>query len=262
MNDTIKMLICDDNYDICKMLSKYISNISNCTVCSIANNGNDALDKIYTLNPDIVLLDVMMPEIDGLGVLSKLKEKPPVKVPKIIMTTARGEDQFTREAFNRGANYYIIKPFKIDTLKYAIAFVLNNDILTIEDQEEVQLMTCELIRKSVIECGIQTNVLGYQYILEAANIMVIESCTGNLVKNIYNKIATKNFTTAQCVESAIRNAITQASDRKTEYYKELFLNQDLKNNKRPSNSIFLTKLVEDIKSKIYKTKKKYYNIAI
>lgn len=263
MDKLIKILIADDNIEICDVLKKYLSSIENFEVCSTTTNGIEALNQIYTLKPDVILLDIMMPELDGLGVLKRLKETPPIKMPKIIMLTARGEDEFTRESFARGANYYIIKPFSLDSLTSAIAFVMNCKQPIIEPATSTENTFNELIRKSVIDLGIHTNVLGYQYILEALNIMTSEPCIGNLVKNIYNRIANDNSTTPQCVESAIRNAITQANYKKTSFYKKIFFDNCDDENvifKRPSNSVFLSKVVEYIK--ILNTKNKDYELII
>ena len=68
------------------------------------------------MKPDVAILDVIMPRLDGLGVLEKINELEPEKRPLSIMLSAVGQDKITQKAIDLGAQYYIIKPFEIDVL--------------------------------------------------------------------------------------------------------------------------------------------------
>ena len=95
-NSKLRVLIVDDDNEICYLMSRFLNSVDDVKVCGISNSGSDALKKIHTIKPDIVLLDIMMPQIDGIGVLMKLKNDPPSKMPRIIMTTAMAKEAVTK----------------------------------------------------------------------------------------------------------------------------------------------------------------------
>ncbi len=72
--------------------------------------------KLDTALPDVLVLDIIMPHLDGLGVLEKLVERPLDKRPKVIMLTAFGQESITQRVVDLGADYYILKPFNLDVL--------------------------------------------------------------------------------------------------------------------------------------------------
>ena len=110
--DNIKVLVVDDNGRIVNLLKDAITKETDMDVVATANDGEEALKKIEVYNPDVVLLDLIMPRIDGLGVMERLKEKKKItSVPKIIVISAVSQESVTENAFMLGAAYYILKPF-------------------------------------------------------------------------------------------------------------------------------------------------------
>src|SRR5699024_9948481 len=85
-------------------------------VVGIARDGQDAYDKILETKPDIALLDIIMPHLDGLGVLEKLNSTNVERKPMCIILSAVGQDKITQKAIELGAQYYIVKPFDINIL--------------------------------------------------------------------------------------------------------------------------------------------------
>ena len=81
-----------------------------------AYDGEEAIEMAKKTEYDIVLLDVIMPRLDGLGVLERLEENNIEKMPMCIMLSAVGQDKITQKAINLGAQYYIVKPFEISVL--------------------------------------------------------------------------------------------------------------------------------------------------
>ncbi|KUK52317.1 MAG: putative response regulator (CheY-like receiver domain and DNA-binding HTH domain), partial [Marinimicrobia bacterium 46_47] len=75
--------------------------------------------------PDLILLDIMMPEMDGLEVCSRLKKNPETRDIPIFMLSAKGQMQDLEDAFDVGADNYITKPFDVDKLSEIIQFKLN-----------------------------------------------------------------------------------------------------------------------------------------
>ena len=116
MNKKITVLIADDNSDFSATLASYVKAEEELELIGMARDGIEAFDMIKNLEPDIVLLDVIMPRLDGLGVLEKINENGIEKMPMCIMLSAVGQDKITQQAINLGAQYYIVKPFEIDVL--------------------------------------------------------------------------------------------------------------------------------------------------
>ena len=116
MNDKLKILIADDNNDFAATLTGYIEQEDDLEIIGKARDGLEAIDMIRLLEPDIVLLDVIMPHLDGLGVLERVLNNKLRKEPLFIMLSAVGQDKITQRAIELGAQYYIVKPFDINLL--------------------------------------------------------------------------------------------------------------------------------------------------
>lgn len=116
MNEKITVLVADDNSDFTMTLSNYLEKEEQIQIVGIARDGNEAYDMAVNLKPDILLLDIIMPHLDGLGVLEKLGETNLEKRPLSIILSAVGQDKITQKAIALGAQYYIVKPFDINVL--------------------------------------------------------------------------------------------------------------------------------------------------
>ena len=116
MNEKIRILVSDDNQDFAKTLVSYLSKDEDIDVVSVARDGEEAYNKILETKPDIALLDIIMPHLDGLGVLEKLNSSNLEKKPICIILSAVGQDKITQKAIELGAQYYIVKPFDINVL--------------------------------------------------------------------------------------------------------------------------------------------------
>jgi DNA-binding response OmpR family regulator len=101
-----KILIADDNKQITSILEEYAKKEGYST--QIARDGQEAIREFEKINPDIILLDVMMPKMDGFEVCREIRKKS--NVP-ILMITARGEDFERIMGLDIGADDYIVKPF-------------------------------------------------------------------------------------------------------------------------------------------------------
>jgi len=118
-----KILIVDDSADIVEMIAKRLKAQGYDTVTAV--NGQEALEKTAAEKPDLILLDVMMPGLDGISTGTRLKADPNTKNIPIIMVTAKGEREDIMNAIDKvGVAEYIVKPFRIDQLIEKINFVL------------------------------------------------------------------------------------------------------------------------------------------
>ncbi|MGE5677153.1 MAG: response regulator, partial [Pseudomonadota bacterium] len=110
----IKILIGDDNKDFCIILNEYLNTQADFEVVGIAKDGLEVVDLIETTFPDVVILDIIMPHLDGLGVLERLNTMHLEKRPKVIVLSAVGQDKITQKALTLGAEYYVVKPFDME----------------------------------------------------------------------------------------------------------------------------------------------------
>ena len=116
VKDKLSILVADDNIDFAKNLTNYIEREEEMEVIGIAKDGVEAIEMIKNANPDIAIIDVIMPHLDGLGVLERINELDLDKKPLCIVLSAVGQDKITARALELGAEYYVVKPFDINLL--------------------------------------------------------------------------------------------------------------------------------------------------
>jgi len=228
MKEKLTILIADDNQDFSCTLSSYINNQEDMEVVAIAKDGNEAVDMIVNKMPDVVLLDVIMPHLDGLGVLEKINIMKIDKKPICIMLSAVGQDKITQKAIAAGADYYVVKPFNIEVLIKRIKDIkyfrpnqaggnfINREVkqkyTDLPNKETNKQDNLEALVTNIIhEVGVPAHIKGYQYLREAI-IMVVNDIDviNQITKSLYPRIAFKYNTTPSRVERAIRHAIEVA----------------------------------------------------
>jgi two-component system response regulator (stage 0 sporulation protein A) len=225
---TIEVLLADDNREFTNLLSEFIDEQDDMHVAGVAYNGNDVLRLIEQSNrvPDVLILDIIMPHLDGLGVLEKLREMDLNPQPKIIMLTAFGQENITQKAVQLGASYYILKPFDMEILTNRIRqLVSNNQSNSIMSPSSgstraniVQLPKGKNLDANITtiihEIGVPAHIKGYQYLREAITMVYNNiEILGAITKTLYPAIAEKYKTTPSRVERAIRHAIEVAWTR-------------------------------------------------
>ena len=242
MNEKMKVLIADDNYDFAKTLRKFLDNDSEISVIGIAKDGEEAIDEIRENEPDVCLLDMIMPQIDGLGVLEKvsamnLKRKP----------------------------IFIVKPFDIEILVERIKqiknykpentrnkVIENNEIkaqyIKIDNEKDEQNLEA-LVTNMIHEVGVPANIKGYLFLREAIMMVVNDiNSINQITKVLYPDIAKKFGTTAPRVERAIRHAIEVAWGRGNQDLIENLFGYTVSSDKgKPTNSEFIALLADKIR---------------
>ena len=118
-NNTIKAIIADDELLARNVIKKYLIDFPEIELVAECDNGINTLNKINELGPDLVFMDIQMPEIDGLSVLKELKH-----MPLVIFTTAF--NQYAINAFELHAIDYLLKPFDKDRFRQAIQKVIEH----------------------------------------------------------------------------------------------------------------------------------------
>jgi len=256
----LKVLIADDNREFNELLSEYINKEPDIEVIGNAYNGKEALAFLQENVPDIVLLDIIMPHLDGIGVLEELGRMDLSPKPKVIMLTAFGHENITQRAVELGASYYILKPFNLEVLAERIRQLGRNQIsiqrapLTSSPEgtpPKGKNSYIEEITKIIHEIGIPAHIKGYLYLRDAIAMVVEEiELLGSVTKVLYPRIAEKFETTPSRVERAIRHAIEVAWSRNSVETIKKFFGYTINTEKgKPTNSEFIALIADRIRLK-------------
>lgn len=259
----IRVAIADDNERILELLGDIISNDKDMRLVGKAANGEDMCSVIREKEPDVVLLDLIMPKMDGLGVMDAVnQDKTLKKHPCFIIVTAVGQERIAEDAFRKGAMYYVMKPFKNDVILDRIRHVTRRDrhgyqhpadsCMAQEEKEEMNLE--KRVTDMIHEIGIPAHIKGYHYLRDAIMMSVDDLDVLNAVtKVLYPTVAKNHQTTASRVERAIRHAIEVAWSRgKLDTLDELF-GYTVSNGKgKPTNSEFIALIADTLRLQ-YKT---------
>lgn len=222
----IQVVIADDNREFGDILSEYLTNQEDIEVVGIARDGLEAYDLITGKMPDIAILDIIMPHLDGLGVLEKINSTQMSRRPLFIILSAVGQDKITQRALALGAEYYVVKPFDMDVLVSRIrqlkdinqAVVIKSDHSSDMRPINSHVSSPKNIEAEVTsimhEIGVPAHIKGYQYLRDAI-MMVIKDLDviNSITKQLYPTIAREYNTTPSRVERAIRHAIEVAWSR-------------------------------------------------
>lgn len=265
MSEKITILVADDNNDFTATLSSYLEQEEEMEIIGIARDGNEAYNMVLELQPDIILLDMIMPHLDGLGVLEKIADTDMEKRPLSIILSAVGQDKITQKAIALGAQYYIVKPFDINVLvkrmkelknyqpaqfKNFITREIKNQYIDIaperkKDQENLEALVTNIIH----EVGVPAHIKGYQYLREAIMMVIRDTDVINqITKQLYPEIAGKYHTTPSRVERAIRHAIEVAWGRgQADTMENIFGYTVSANRGKPTNSEFIAMIADKLR---------------
>ncbi|MBR5328753.1 MAG: sporulation transcription factor Spo0A [Firmicutes bacterium] len=247
MTESIKILIADDNKNFSENLKQFLESNEDMSVVGITNNGVDALKMVEEEEPDILILELILPHLDGLGVLNQLSGMN--HRPKVIISTAMGQENMTQEAVRLGIDYFLLKPYDFQTISMrihqlvGIGFTVAPPIATVGGGYDVEVTAV------LHQMGVPAHIKGYQYLRDAI-IFVIEDINllGAVTKELYPMIAEKYNTTASRVERAIRHAIELAWDRGNIDLMNKYFGYTIDVERgKPTNSEFIAMIADKLK---------------
>lgn len=256
----LNVAIADDNEKMVQLLGDIVKSDNELNVVGTAKDGLEACKIIREKEPDVVLLDIVMPKLDGLGVLTKINNDRSLKKhPAFIVISAIGQEKITEDAFNLGADYYIMKPFDNDMVIGQIKLIRDRSMQKTNEpkktnayekyQEPTQRDLEADVTDIIHEIGVPAHIKGYQYLREAIMMSVNDiEMLNSITKILYPTIAKKFQTTPSRVERAIRHAIEVAWSRgKMDTIDELF-GYTINNGKgKPTNSEFIALIADKIR---------------
>jgi two-component system, response regulator, stage 0 sporulation protein A len=256
----IKVCISDDNRELVSLLDEYISSQEEMEVVGVAYNGQECLTLVEEEQPDVLILDIIMPHLDGLAVLERINQLGLTKRPNIIMLTAFGQEDVTKKAVDLGASYYILKPFDMETLINKVKEVSGNGQAVIQHKSSSSMQFTRSegkqqfnldasITNIIHEIGVPAHIKGYMYLREAITMVYNDiELLGSITKVLYPDIAKKFNTTSSRVERAIRHAIEVAWSRgNIESISSLFGYTVSHTKAKPTNSEFIAMVADKLR---------------
>ncbi|MDE6274950.1 MAG: sporulation transcription factor Spo0A [Clostridia bacterium] len=252
----IKLMVVDDSQEFINNVKESYFNDDNVDIIATANDGLDAISKIENFCPDVVILDIVMPEVDGFGVLAGLNYSKMSKKPNFIVVSQLTGDNFINKAISLGASYYLVKPINMTMLKERVREfgglgapkknAALDDKLVEQALKRSQRTLDEKLANIFITVGIPAHIKGYQFLREAIK-MAIDSpdIINSITKKLYPSIADKFDTSPSKVERAIRHAIEVAWNRgKIENINNIFGIKIYTANDKPTNGEFIALLAD------------------
>jgi two-component system response regulator (stage 0 sporulation protein A) len=249
----IQVVLADDNREFADLLREHLSSQQDIEIIGIAHNGNEVIELLDKFSPDVLLLDIIMPHLDGLGVLEKIQEMK-MNIPKIIMLTAFGQESISQRAVELGASYYILKPFDMDVLTDRIRQMKGYPSPTARTKSTINFHARSSnldanITNVIHEISIPAHIKGYLYLREAITMVYNEiDLLGAITKTLYPRIAEKYNTTSSRVERAIRHAIEVAWNRgNMDSIRSLFGYTINVSKAKPTNSEFIAMVADKLR---------------
>lgn len=257
--EKIRVLTVDDNVRVLELYEELLRSDGAIELVGRAEDGVEAVKKVKELMPDVVLLDIIMPKLDGIGVLEQIRKDTDIrKQPKVIVVTAIGQERVTESVFALGASFYIMKPFEGAVILQRIHQVAGTGSFCLPElsmrtgtdhvmntEQNLEVDVTDIIH----EIGVPAHIKGYQYLRDAIMMSVDDSeMLNSITKVLYPSIAKRHKTTPSRVERAIRHAIEVAWSRgKTDTIDSLFGYTVSGGKGKPTNSEFVALIADKIR---------------
>lgn len=253
-----KILIADDNKDLGSMLSEYLGSQGNLVVEKVVTTGKQVLTYLAEHSVDVLLLDIFMPDGDGLSVLESLANNASGyhRPAHIVVLSAFTNENLMSRAANLGAEYFIVKPVELShvlrIVRQVIKPITNNKIIEApmalakaNTSNDLDIEITNLLH----EIGVPAHIKGYLYLREAiAMVFNNVEILGSITKVLYPVIAKKFKTTSSRVERAIRHSIEVAWSRgNVETISEIFSYTINFNKSKPTNSEFIAMIADKLR---------------
>lgn len=242
--EKIRICVADDNEYISKSLGRMLSSNPKLYVAKICKNGKEVIETINNQEIDVLLVDIIMPYLDGIGVLEKLDEEYKCgiisKKPIIILISAIVHDNLKFNIFDLGVNYYMHKPLQYEILEQRIIELYEGD----ETRHKLEIK--KQVAQKLHELEIFPNLNGYKYIEQSIEMLIENNLQQrNFRKDIYSKFVDEEKIPMYKIEKAINNAIVTSWNKDREKLLELFPAK-VYEKKNPSARVFLTTIAEEI----------------
>ena len=253
METKTRILLADSNKDFCTLLTELIGAEKDMEIAASASDGLEAVALAEKLRPDIMLIDLVLPKLDGLEVLRRVKKAGLAAHTTVLSGFVNGK--VISDCSNSGADYFIPKPCDVPVLLSRIRqfsaapqtsahAAVDCRELKSPDRRNAELES--VVTDIIHEIGVPAHIKGYQYLREAIILTINDMEMINAVtKVLYPTVAKKFDTTPSRVERAIRHAIEVAWDRGDIEVLQKFFGYTVSNIKgKPTNSEFIAMIAD------------------
>lgn len=254
MENQIKALITEDPADFSRDQYDAFAHYGiDVQVCS--KDGIDLLEKIDAQKPDIVLLDLFMTRIDGIGVLHSMSNTAKENKPMFVILSAYDSPALEREIMSAGASYFVLRPFDASELAQNIVRLMSSKNsqsmgLPVQSKAEKHEISLEVTVTEILhQIGVPAHIKGYHYLRDSI-IMSVEKpeIINAVTKQLYPSVAKKYDTTSSRVERAIRHAIEVAWDRGDVDVLNSYFGYTIHNGRgKPTNSEFIAMISDKLR---------------
>ncbi|MCI8497386.1 MAG: sporulation transcription factor Spo0A [Clostridiales bacterium] len=253
MERSLKLLLADDSVEFGQECANVLK-AHGIDAVTCPKDGMKVLEKISSVSPDVVLLDVFMPHLDAIGVIRASEQRPCDKQPQFMTMSSFDSPRLEHEILNSGASYYFLKPFDMDSLAERILSMCTPEMATKPTvvKRSPQRMETDLevlVTEIIHQIGVPAHIKGYHYLRDAIMLAVRDSEIINAVtKQLYPTVAKKYSTTPSRVERAIRHAIEVAWDRGDVDTLNSYFGYTIHNGRgKPTNSEFIAMIADKLR---------------
>lgn len=254
-----KVLVADDDVNFVKALCTVLKKRKNVETVEAVTDGLEAMNMIKLGQPDVVIMNVKLPNLDGIGILERVSPNVNRDTPAFIIVSSMAGEKIAANCIALGAEYYIQKPVDVAAVADRMdMFVFDPvpEVYDLKNSSDLRIVkkTCNpdvemLVTNIIHEIGIPAHIKGYQYLRFAIiravdNLDIINSIT----KELYPTVAKEFNTTPSRVERAIRHAIEVAWDRGDTEVLNSFFGYTIANTKgKPTNSEFIAMIADRLR---------------
>lgn len=253
MDKKIKVIISDNDAEFCNDCTNELEE-NNFSVFSVTKDGNELLESIYEVKPNIVLCNVFMDKFDMLNVIEQCKENLGHRSPIFIAIIPVSNEVLEQELLSNGVAYCLIKPINTEILIERLNSLYNMSIVNLSvtppKSKYSSSSSLEVVITDIIhQIGVPAHIKGYHYLREAILMAVNDIEIMNAVtKQLYPSVAKKHGTTPSRVERAIRHAIEVAWDRGDVDILNSYFGYTIHANKgKPTNSEFIALIADKLR---------------
>ena len=261
MKNPIKLLIADNNIELLSRMKAFFDGKDDIHLAGTATDGTEAAEKIKEYRPEVVIMDIVLPGMDGIALLKIIGSIPKSIRPVVIVTSGSKKVHVTNICMQLGADYFMIKPCSPETIYERIHLlcasrtsVPNSESFGIYPKEQQSDIPSDraieiFVTKTIHSVGVPANIKGYQYLRDAIIMSIKDTELINAVtKQLYPRVANRHNTSPSRVERAIRHAIEVACIRGNEEELYKLFGYTVSNNKgKPTNSEFIAMIADKLR---------------
>lgn len=239
------VMIANDSEEFSAQFAEALEKHENLRLVAMANDGEQAIRMLWEYQPDVLVLDMMLPKKDGIAVLQAIGSM--AHKPVVIGTSKFVTDYVAARAADLGAQFLMLMPLDMDVLIERIEDLVANEKPGVAKKKESTNLE-SLVAEILFAIGVPADIKGYRYLKEAIIIAVEDMDVINAIsKVLYPQVANRFQTTPDRVEGAIRRAIEIAWDRGDLDTLQRFFGYTVSNTKgKPTNSEFIALLADKL----------------